>query len=129
MVKACRTGNLEVLKAVSQAVVTADFIFTSPAVIVQMVTGYLLMAQLHIPFTSTWFVLVASLFCFVGAFWLPVVWMQIKMHRLIEHLPHGTAIPPEFNHIAYRWERMGYPAGVAMIALFVLMVYKPFMFQ
>ena len=129
MLMACRTGNLEALRATTQTVVTADFIFTTPAVIIQMATGFWLMHLLNVPFASYWFVLVASLFCFVGAFWLPVVWMQIRMRRLIASLPEGAQIPPEFHRLAIKWQRMGYPAGIAMVLLFVLMVYKPFMFQ
>lgn len=129
MLKACRAGNLEALRVTTQTVVTADFIFTSPAVIIQMVTGYLLMQTMGIPFSSRWFALVASLFCIVGALWLPVVWMQMRMRKLIADLPAGAAIPTEFTRLAYFWERMGYPAGIAMVLLFGLMVYKPFMFH
>ena len=42
-------------------------------------------------------------------------------------LPPGAPLPDEFVFWIRRWERMGYPAGIAMIGLFVMMVYKPFL--
>lgn len=129
MLKACRSGNVEALKITTQTVVTADFIFTTPAIFIQLITGYALMIRLGVPLTSIWFGLVASLFVFVGALWLPVVWLQLRMRKLLVNLPAGAAVPAEFTRLAYFWERMGYPAGIAMLLLFGLMVYKPFMFS
>ena len=127
MVMATRTGNVEALRVTTRTVVIADFVFTTPAVIVQLLTGLLLMQRIGISWQSVWFGVVISLFCFVGALWLPVVWIQLKLRKLMADLPPGEPLPEAFVIWVRRWERMGYPAGIAMIGLFVMMVYKPFL--
>jgi uncharacterized membrane protein len=37
----------------------------------------------------------------------------------------GKELPPAYWRYARRWEMLGYPAFVAMIAIFFLMVLKP----
>lgn len=127
MVMAVRAGNVEALRVTSRTVVIADFVFTTPAVIVQFLTGLGLMHALGIPLVSAWFGMVLSLFVFVGCLWLPVVAIQIRLRNLLADLPPGADLPEEFRRRVRVWERMGYPAGVAMLGLFVMMVFKPFL--
>lgn len=127
MVMAVRAGNVDALRVTSRTVVIADFVFTTPAVIVQFLTGIALMRTLGIPMASAWFGIVLALFVFVGCLWLPVVAIQIRLRNLLAELPPGAPLPEEFRCRVRLWERMGYPAGIAMMALFVMMVFKPFL--
>jgi uncharacterized membrane protein len=127
MVMALRRPERRALQQTLRTVVLADFVFTSPAVVVQMVTGHLLMQALQVSPMSLWFWLVAGLFVLVGLLWLPVVWIQCHLRDLVLGLPDGAALPEEFWRWARRWERMGYPAGVAMMVLLWLMVAKPWL--
>lgn len=125
MIRACRSGNIEAIKVTANTVVIADWSFTAPAVLVQFATGLGLMHLLHIPFGSTWFLVIFALFCFVGALWLPVVYIQIQLRNLLAHHPTDQPLPPRFVTQVRRWEAMGYPAFSAVVVIFGLMVYKP----
>lgn len=127
MIRATRSGNVEAVRVTASTVVLADWLFTAPAVVVQFVTGVLLMGKLAIPFTSGWFLAVAGLFCFVGALWLPVVWIQLQLRDMLQALPAGEPLPTRFVRLVGAWERMGYPAFGAVAAIFVIMVYKPWL--
>jgi len=121
MFQAYRSGNVEAMKSTTSTVVLADWLFTTPAVIVQIVSGLWLTQRLGIPFTSAWFVLVVGLFCLVGACWLPVVWIQIRIKELFRA---GAGID-ECRKLMRIWIALGVPAFTAVLILFWLMVYKP----
>ncbi|RFA30839.1 hypothetical protein CAI21_04680 [Alkalilimnicola ehrlichii] len=125
MIRAARSGNTEALRVTSATVVLADWLFTTPAVIVQFATGLLLMELLGLSFTSTWFLVVMALSAFVGALWLPVVWMQIVLRNMLRELPEGAPLPPRFSRMVKVWEALGYPAFLSGPLVFALMVYKP----
>ncbi|CBL47222.1 Predicted integral membrane protein [gamma proteobacterium HdN1] len=127
MIRATRSGNAEAVRVTAGTVVLADWIFTSPAVVVQFVTGVLLMQILSFPFNSAWFLLVIGLFCLVGALWLPVVWIQIQLHRMLRDLRPGDPLPARFVRLVRLWELMGYPAFSMMVVIFAIMVYKPWL--
>ena len=73
MVMAHRTRDPAVIAHVASTVVIADWVFTTPAVIVQLATGLWLVHKLGIPWGSLWFIAVLALFILVGACWLPVI--------------------------------------------------------
>ena len=66
MLKAYLSGNREAFAVTTRSVVSADWIFTTPAILVQLASGLWLTWRLGIPFGSVWFVAVLSLFVFVG---------------------------------------------------------------
>ena len=121
MFQAYRGGNDEAMKSTTQTVVLADWLFTTPAVVVQIVSGVWLTQRLGIPFTSAWFVAVIALFCLVGACWLPVVWIQIRIRELFRE---GAGID-ECRTLMRVWIALGVPAFTAVLILFWLMVFKP----
>lgn len=125
MIRAARSGNVEALRVTAGTVVLADWLFTTPAVVLQFATGLLLMDRLGIPFSSPWFLVVLALTLFVGALWLPVVGLQLMLHKLLRELPPGAPLPPRFHRLARLWEGLGYPAFLTGPAIFALMVYKP----
>ncbi len=67
---------------VSRLVVRADWWFTTPAVIIQPLTGAYMLHVAGFPLTSTWILASGALYLFAGACWLPVVWYQIRMCRM-----------------------------------------------
>ena len=125
MLMATRSKNVQAIKVTAKTVVIADWIFTSPAVPIQFVTGILLMNLLGAPYSSQWFIAIVSLFVFVGFLWLPVVWIQIQMKNILRDLPDNEPLPERFTTLMRRWTYMGYPAFGTVLVIFVLMVYKP----
>lgn len=127
MIRATRSGNAEAVRVTAATVVLADWIFTSPAVVVQFVTGLMLMQILGISFFSVWFGVILALFCAVGALWLPVVWIQLQLRNMLKTMQPGDALPSRFIKLVRVWELMGYPAFSMVVIIFALMVYKPWL--
>jgi uncharacterized membrane protein len=62
----------------------------------------------------------------VGACWLPVVWLQIRMHALAaEAVRTGTPLPPRYFAYARLWFALGWPAFISVLAIFYLMITRP----
>ncbi|MBX3501481.1 MAG: DUF2269 domain-containing protein [Alphaproteobacteria bacterium] len=126
MLLAHRTGEPRTVAAVARMVVIADFVFTASAVVVQPVTGLLLMDQLGIPFDEGWIVLSLILYVVTGAFWLPVVWMQMRMRDLAREAAwRGGALPLSYHRLFRAWFWSGFPAFAAVMAIIWLMIAKP----
>ena len=121
-----RAGNLQALAVTIRHVVLADWIFTTPAVTLQLVTGLLLMRELGYSFTSTWFLLVIALFIFIGCCWIPVVFIQYRLRMLAAAALATGVVDDRFKRLMQFWTVLGIPAFIAILVVFWLMVYKPF---
>src|SRR5262245_55125063 len=82
MLMAHRTGDAAFIAKTADVVVIADFIFTLSAVLLQPVTGGLLMWLSSTSITEGWLITSLVLYAIAGAFWIPVVIMQIEMRDL-----------------------------------------------
>lgn len=121
-----RSDSVEAQAVVSRLVVRADWWFTTPAVIIQPLSGLAMMYLAGWPWQTPWLLLSAALYMFAGACWLPVVVMQVRMARMAKlAVSHGTPLPPDYQALARRWEALGYPAFIAMLLVYGLMVNKP----
>jgi uncharacterized membrane protein len=121
-----RAASLEAQVVVSRLVVRADLWFTTPAVVFQPLSGIVLMKLAGWPLATPWIVASVALYLFAGACWLPVVALQVRMARTAAAaLAAGRALDAAYWRDARRWERLGYPAFVAMVAVYALMVNKP----
>jgi uncharacterized membrane protein len=121
-----RSGDLRAIVVVSRNVVLADWLFTAPAVVLQPLTGLWLAWQAGIPLTTGWLALAIGLYLLTGACWLPVVWLQIRMHRIAATASRdGEALPELYYRYARWWFALGWPAFIAVLAIFWLMVFKP----
>lgn len=120
MFKAHLSKNDEAIAVTTRNVVMADWLFTTPAVVIQLVTGLWLTDKLNISFSSTWFIAVIGLYILVGICWIPVVWIQIRIRDLIA----GGANRDEYRKLMRMWIALGVPAFVSILILFFLMVAK-----
>lgn len=121
-----RSENVAAKALVARLVVRADTWFTTPAAIVQPVTGLWLAHMAGWPLATPWLAASLALFAFAGACWLPVVWLQVRMAAMAEVAARdGSALPAPYARFARWWERLGYPAFAAMLLVFYLMVAKP----
>jgi len=121
-----RTGSVESIATVSRLVVRADWYFTTPAVIVQPLTGWWLATLAGWPWDTPWLLFALALYGLAGACWLPVVWLQVGMARMAQEAAfQREALPGRYWVYARRWEWLGYPAFVAMVGVYFLMVAKP----
>lgn len=120
MFRAWRSRNSDAMRVTARNVVIADWIFTTPAVVVQLVTGLWLVNHLNIAMDSLWFRLVIGLYVFVGACWAPVVWIQTRVRNLLAK----GAERAEYEKLMRAWTALGVPAFASVLALFYLMLSK-----
>lgn len=121
-----RSGEPRAIAVTARHVVLADLIFTTPAVIVQPVTGVWMALALGYPVLSGWILWSLILYAVTGACWLPVIWLQARAARLArEAVETGAALPPAYFRIMRAWFWLGWPAFAAVIAIVWLMVFKP----
>jgi uncharacterized membrane protein len=121
-----RTGNVAAIRVVSEKVVLADWLFTSPAIVVQAVTGVLLARLTGFPLTHGWVAYAIGLYCIAGLCWLPVVWLQMQMRELARHSDsQGTPLAARYWVYARAWFWLGVPAFLSLVVVFWLMVAKP----
>jgi len=130
MLMASRSNNPQGLLVVTKIVVLADWVFTAPAVVVQLGSGLLLMQLLGYSFTSPWFIVVFSLFLLIGACWLPVVGIQYKLRSLAAKMACtdselDASVNDQFRIWIRGWVLLGIPAFSAIIVILYLMVFKP----
>jgi uncharacterized membrane protein len=118
-------GKPSVIAAVARIVVVADFIFTATAVVVQPVTGSLLVLNVGYSFWDGWIFWSIVLYVITGALWLPVVWMQMRLRDLASTAAEGSPLPDQYHRIFWLWFAFGIPAFTAVAAILWLMIAKP----
>lgn len=126
MVISNRTHDPRLIAHVAGIVVLADTVFTATAAIFQPITGYALARLVGWPIFSGWVGLSLALYVFVGLFWLPVVWMQIRLRAYAmaacdENLP----LPAAYHRLYRWWFAFGFPAFTAVLVIVWLMLTKP----
>jgi uncharacterized membrane protein len=126
MLLAHLTGEPKVVAAVARIVVIADFLFTATAVVAQPITGILLVQLVGYSFREGWIVLSIALYLLTGAFWLSVVWMQMRMRDLAAAAVRDACpLPAAYRKLFWTWFAFGFPAFAAVLAIFWLMIAKP----
>jgi uncharacterized membrane protein len=126
MLMAHLSKNTAVIAGVARIVVVADFVFTATAVVVQPITGVALAHVVGYRLTEGWIALSIILYLVTGAFWLPVVWMQMRMRTLAEQAAASDAPLPDAYHRLFRlWFAFGFPAFLAVLGIYWLMIARP----
>jgi uncharacterized membrane protein len=121
-----RLGRVASIADVARLVVRADWWFTTPAVIFQPLSGLWLAYMAGWTWTTPWLLWSIILFVLTGACWLPVVWLQIRLAKIARQAAERDEIlPATYWRYARYWEWLGYPAFIAMLAVYFLMVLKP----
>jgi uncharacterized membrane protein len=106
--------------------VLADWVFTAPAVVLQPLTGLLLIKLGGYTGDEPWLIATYILYAIAGLCWLPVVALQLKMrHLLREALVTGQALDLLYHRLFRVWFLLGWPAFFALLAIFFLMVTRP----
>jgi uncharacterized membrane protein len=103
-----------------------DWLFTTPALFLQPLTGLWLADLEGISFDTPWIVAACWIYVVVPACWLPSVWLQLKMSNMATaSLIRGDELPPRYRRLHQAWFLLGWPAFAAMLAITVLMVVRP----
>jgi uncharacterized membrane protein len=119
-------GDPHEIAGVARTVVLADFLSTASAVVLQPVTGVWLAWSTGHSLLDGWIALSIALYIVTGAFWLPVVVMQMRMRDLaVAAVAKGAALPRQYHRIFWWWFAFGFPAFAAVLGIFWLMIARP----
>lgn len=123
---ASRTREPRVVAVVVRYVVIADWLFTTPTIVLQPASGFYLAHLAGFPLTLPWLCWSIILFAVAVAAWLPVVWMQVRMRDMAAHAVEShSGLPDRYWSFLRGWVALGIVAFVALVAVFFLMVVKP----
>lgn len=126
MLMAHISGRAAIIAGVARIVVIADFIFTATAVVAQPITGVLLARNVGYSLLNGWIFWSIVLYLVTGAFWLPVVWMQMRMRDLAEEAAsRNQELPRSYHRLFWWWFAFGFPAFAAVAVIFWLMIARP----
>jgi uncharacterized membrane protein len=129
MWRAHLTHDARVIAAVARHVALADWVFTTPAVVIQPITGIGMAYLAGFALTSRWLMASAVLYVLIGACWIPVVWLQLRMRDLAQTASIGPSpgapLPPAYYRYYRLWFILGWPAFLGIVTIFALMVMKP----
>lgn len=121
-----RSGDVRAIRISSERTVLADWIFTTPAVIAQPVSGIAMAHLAGYPIVTGWVSYSIGLYALAGCCWLPVLWLQIRMRALARLADQtGVPLPPLYWAYARNWFWLGVPAFLALLIVYWLMVAKP----
>ena len=126
MLMAHRSGDPAFIARTAATVVIADMLFTLTAVLLQPVTGGLLMALSATTLAERWLVMSLGLYAVAGLFWIPVIFMQIEMRNLARTaMVQRQPLPPRYFALFRRWFGFGIPGFGSVMLILWLMVAKP----
>jgi uncharacterized membrane protein len=126
MLMAHRTSEVSFIARTAAIVVIADMLFTLSAVILQPISGGLLMMLSATSFTERWLMVSLALYVLAGVFWIPVVFMQIEMRDLARAAEQkGQPLPPRYFALFRRWVLFGIPGFGSVVIILWLMIAKP----
>ena len=126
MLMAHRSGQAGFIARTASTVVIADMLFTLTAVLLQPVTGVVLMTLSSTAFTELWISVSLGLYAVAGLFWVPVIFMQIEMRDLARAAAaQGAPLPPRYFALFHRWFLFGIPGFGSVMLILWLMIAKP----
>jgi uncharacterized membrane protein len=127
MLMAHRSRDASFIARTAATVVIADMLFTASAVILQPLTGGVLMALSGTALAERWLVSSLGLYVVAGLFWIPVTFMQIEMRDLARLAAAQQApLPPRYFALFRRWFMFGIPGFGSVMMILWLMIAKPF---
>jgi len=118
--------NVASIATVTRHVVRADWLFTATTAVIQPVTGLWLIHLAGIPLGTRWVAWSLAFYAAAIACWLPVVWLQMRMRDIAQVAAReGAALPREYWLCFRYWTILGFPAFIAFLTIFYLMVFRP----
>ena len=127
MLMAHRSRDAAFIARTATTVVIADMLFTLTAVLLQPVSGGVLMMLSSTGFTERWLMTSLGLYAVAGLFWVPVIFMQREMRDLARVAAEKNApLPPRYVVLFNRWFWFGIPGFGSVMAIVYLMIAKPF---
>ncbi|HIP27334.1 MAG TPA: DUF2269 domain-containing protein [Flavobacteriaceae bacterium] len=122
-----KSNNIDVIVHTNKMIVLADWLFTTPSIILQPISGIMLANLMNIPLTTPWLLVSIILYIFAGALWLLAVYLQIRMKKIASKCQrNSTSLTKEYHILVKQWIILGFFSFAAMGSIFILMVFKIF---
>lgn len=126
MLRAHLSRDPATVAAVAPIVVLADWVFTATAVVVQPLSGLALAHVVGWSLTEPWLLASYALYVLVGACWLPVVAIQMRLRDLARRaVAEGSPLPVDYHRLFRWWFWLGWPAFAGVVGIYVLMLWRP----
>ncbi len=122
MVRAMASDDPRYIHGTASSVVLADWLFTTPAGLLQPLTGLWLIRLQGWSLTEPWLVAAYGLYGLAFLCWAPVVHLQIRIRNLTRN---ADTVPLAARRAFRIWFALGWPAFAALVVIFWLMVAKP----
>ena len=120
-----RSGNLEVIVHINKLVVLADWLFTTPSIILQPISGFMLMHLMGYGLENLWVFISVGLYIFSILLWLIAVYLQIRMKKIaIVYQNKRRELDKDYFRFVNYWVWLGVFSFFAMIGIFYLMIFK-----
>jgi uncharacterized membrane protein len=127
MLMAHRSRDAAFIARTAATVVIADMLFTLSAVLLQPITGGLLMALSGTMLSEHWLGASLGLYVVAGLFWIPVIFMQIEMRDLARAAAaRQEPLPERYFALFRRWFAFGIPGFGSVMIILWLMIAKPY---
>lgn len=121
-----RSKDVRAIAVTNRIVVLADWLFTTPAVVIQPLTGFILLDMSGYNLLTPWVYISLILFVVAGVCWVPVVILQIKMRHISDAaVTKGIELSSLYWKYVRIWFYLGVPAFISVMAIFYLMTNKP----
>jgi uncharacterized membrane protein len=126
MLMAHRSRDAAFIARTAGTVVIADMLFTLTAVLLQPLSGGVLLWLSSIAWNEVWLIASLALYAIAGLFWVPVIFMQIEMRDLAgAAAANNQKLPARYDALFHRWFWFGIPGFGSVMAILWLMIAKP----
>jgi uncharacterized membrane protein len=126
MLMAHKSRDPAYIARTAATVVIADMLFTLTAVILQPITGAVLMVLSATSLGERWLLTSLVLYAVAGLFWIPVIFMQIEMRNLARKaVAQSEVLPSRYFALFRRWFAFGIPGFGSVMIILWLMIAKP----
>jgi uncharacterized membrane protein len=73
-----------------------------------------------------WLAATYIIYIIAGLCWLPVVYIQIQLKKLLaKAIENNSVLPDRYFRLFKIWFVLGWPAFIGLVTVFFLMVFKP----
>ena len=121
-----RFGDRDAIHQVARYVLIADLAITTPALVLQLATGMLLLNLAQFDPTQMWLFLGITLYVLASFCWIPTVGLQMQMRRLSARaVDNGQPLGPDYRATEKRWMLFACVTFAMLACVFYFMIYKP----
>jgi uncharacterized membrane protein len=114
---AWRSKDVTGFAHVTGLIVIAGWLFTATAIVIQPVSGVILVRIAGYLWDAPWLLRSYALYLVAGMFWLPVVWMHLRIaKRAAEARDDNRPLSIEVHQLMRIWFWCGWPAFAAVVA-------------